>query len=255
MKKLFSVLLICAAALCLCACNQTEVNLHTDRPMYEDADPEVVIDEQGEVKPESTESAHQTVEAKPEVVIEETEKQETTINYSDEPVSYHISEVENLDGFDIPFDIAKRKITNDTPNHSGANLRALPDKNSQLIMTIPEGTEVRFLSDVSDNRMYNKIAVTVGDTVYIGYVMERYLTTFTGSAFDCVVASNTPGHKGAKLYDENSASSKVLMTVPEGTELRIINNNDMGDLWCVKIFLNGNTYSGYMLSEYITDKE
>ena len=255
MKKLFTVLLICAATLCLCACNRTEVNLHADRPMYEDADPKVVIDEQGEVKPESTESAHQTVETKPEVVIEETEKQETTINYSDEPVSYHISEVENLDGFDIPFDIAKRKITNDTPNHSGVNLRALPDKNSQLIITIPEGTEVRFLSDVSDNRMYNKIAVTVGDTVYIGYVMERYLTTFTGTAFNMVVANNTPGHRGANLYKEESVNSEVVFVAPEGSDIRSWYNDDHGSLKFVDVFYNGNIYSGYMLDEYITEKQ
>lgn len=145
-----------------------------------------------------------------------------------------------------------RKITDDTPDHAGVNLREKPDSASQLILVIPEGTDVYWLNDLEDSNTYVQIAVKADGKTYIGYVMQRYVTTFTGAAFDYIVCYNTPGDAGIVLREERTRDSKALLTVPEGTQVRVWEHNtETEEYWSVDVFIGGEVLGGYVLGRYL----
>ena len=167
-----------------------------------------------------------------------------------EPVSYHISEADHL--FTVPDDISKRNITYDTPENKGVNLRSAPNSNSSLIMVIPEGTKVTYLGG-SGNSNYDKIAVVVGDVVYVGYVMHRYLTTFTGSVYDCEISRNS--FNGANLKSEDYDDSKTIVFLPSGTDVKVIQGTiGANEYCCVEAFYNDQIYTGYVWGRDIIEK-
>lgn len=146
-----------------------------------------------------------------------------------------------------------RNITYDTPTHAGVNLRVEPTDESAKIIVLPEGTKVIRIDSANEavNAKYIKVVALYNGNTYVGYVMQRYVSTFTGSAYIYRVSYNTPSHAGLVLRAENSADSEKLMVIPEGTQLMLVNNVDTGDYWAVKVFLNGEIYSGYVLGRYV----
>lgn len=146
-----------------------------------------------------------------------------------------------------------RNITYDTPAHAGVNLRVEPTDESAKIIALPEGTKVIRIDSANEavNAKYIKVVALYNGNTYVGYVMQRYVSTFTGSAYTYRVSYNTPSHAGLVLRAENSADSEKLMVIPEGTQLMLVNNVDTGDYWAVKVFLNGEIYSGYVLGRYV----
>lgn len=153
--------------------------------------------------------------------------------------------------FEIPdeSDPSVRKITDDTPDNAGVNMRSKPNSSSDLIMTIPEGTGIRILDETAVGGYY-KIEVRADGKAYEGYVMERYVSTFSGASFDSIVSS-TPNRAGAPLYKERSGSSRVIMSVPEGTQVRVWDQDDSEEYYSVDVSIDGAVYSGFMLSKYI----
>ena len=148
-----------------------------------------------------------------------------------------------------------RHVTTDTPGHAGINLREGLSSDSNLIMIIPEGAYVYWVDDVEESRTYIKISVKADGKTYTGYAMERYVTTFTGAAFDDMVSYDTPDHAGLVLRESDSKDSKAIMTVPEGTEVRIWEHDtDTKEYWWVDVFYNGEIIDGYLLGEYIVPK-
>ena len=143
-------------------------------------------------------------------------------------------------------------ITYDTPAHAGVNLRETPEDNSAKIMVLPEGTKITRLYGDGETAQtkYILVCVEINGTKYTGYVMQRYVSTFSGASFDSYVSYNTPGHAGLVLRETSSGSSNKIMVVPEGTELRVTDNTT-GAYWAVDVFYEGELYSGYVLSTYI----
>ena len=143
-------------------------------------------------------------------------------------------------------------ITYDTPAHAGVNLRETPEDNSAKIMVLPEGTTITRLYGDGETAQtkYILVCVEINGTKYTGYVMQRYVSTFSGASFDSYVSYNTPGHAGLVLRETSSGTSNKIMVVPEGTELRVTDNTT-GAYWAVDVFYEGELYSGYVLSTYI----
>lgn len=143
-------------------------------------------------------------------------------------------------------------ITYDTPAHAGVNLRETPEDDSVKIMVLPEGTEVVRLFEAGETSQtkYVLVSVLVDGVEYRGYVMQRYISTFTGASFDAYVSYDTPDHAGLVLRETSSYYSDKILVIPEGTELRVTDNTT-GAYWAVDAFYNGDIYSGYVLSTYI----
>ncbi|MBR4286991.1 MAG: hypothetical protein IKT55_04725 [Clostridia bacterium] len=143
-------------------------------------------------------------------------------------------------------------ITYDTPAHAGVNLRETPEDDSVKIMVLPEGTEVVRLYEAGETYQtkYVLVSVVVDGVEYRGYVMQRYISTFTGASFDAYVSYNTPDHAGLVLRETSSYYSDKILVIPEGTELRVVDSST-GAYWAVDAFYEGEIYSGYVLSTYI----
>ncbi len=143
-------------------------------------------------------------------------------------------------------------ITYDTPAHAGVNLRETPEDDSVKIMVLPEGTTVTRLFEPGETTetKYVLVCVEVDGVEYTGYVMQRYVSTFSGATFDSYVSYNTPSHAGLVLRETADGNSEKIMVIPEGTELRVTDNTT-GAYWAVDAFYNGGIYSGYVLAKYI----
>ncbi len=143
-------------------------------------------------------------------------------------------------------------ITYDTPAHAGVNLRETPDDDSVKITVLPEGTEVLRLFEAGETSQtkYVLVSVVIDGVEHTGYVMQRYVSTFTGASFDAYVSYDTPDHAGLVLRETASYYSDKILVIPEGTELRVTDNST-GAYWAVDAFYNGEIYSGYVLSTYI----
>ncbi len=183
--------------------------------------------------PESTEV---TTQAPTTEVITTTEPTvpETTSNYQPDPY------------------VNSFYITYDTPAHAGVNLRETPEDDSVKIRVLPEGTTVTRLYGAGETAQtkYILVRVEVDGVHYTGYVMQRYVSSFSGATFDSFVSYNTPSHAGLVLRETSSGNSKKIMVIPEGTQLRVTDNTT-GAYWAVDAFYNGEIYSGYVLSTYI----
>lgn len=200
----------------------------------------------------------------PEVAVVETIQETTEATVTEEAIitepqipedsgdSVSVSEVTHNYTPDPYYGANEFYITYDTPAHAGVNLRETPDDNSVKIMVLPEGTTVTRLYEAGETTetKYILVRVEVDGAEYTGYVMQRYVSTFSGASFDSFVSYNTPGHAGLVLRETSSASSKHLMVIPEGTELRVTDNTT-GAYWAVDVFYEGEIYSGYLLSTYI----
>lgn len=143
-------------------------------------------------------------------------------------------------------------ITYDTPAHAGVNLRETPEDDSVKIMVLPEGTTVTRLFEPGETTetKYVLVRVEVDGVEYTGYVMQRYVSTFSGATFDSYVSYNTPSHAGLVLRETADGNSEKIMVIPEGTQLRVVDNTT-GAYWAVDAFYNGGIYSGYVLAKYI----
>ncbi len=143
-------------------------------------------------------------------------------------------------------------ITYDTPAHAGVNLRETPEDDSVKIMVLPEGTTVTRLYEAGETAetKYILVCVEVDGVEYTGYVMQRYVSTSSGASFDSYVSYNTPSHAGLVLRETADGNSKKIMVIPEGTELRVVDNTT-GAYWAVDAFYNGEIYSGYVLGKYV----
>ena len=148
-----------------------------------------------------------------------------------------------------------KNITYDTPSHAGVNLRVSPTDDSAKIVVLPEGTKVIRINaaNESSNSKYIRVVALYNGNTYVGYVMQRYVSTFTGASYNSRISYNTPDHLGVVLRAGDSGNSQKIMVVPEGTQVMVVNNVDEGAYWPVKVFYNGEIYSGYVLGEYVED--
>lgn len=145
-----------------------------------------------------------------------------------------------------------RNITYDTPAHAGVKLRVSPTDESAYSMVLSEGTKVIRVNAANEtvNDKYIKVVALVNGNTYIGYVMQRYVSSFSGVAYSRRVAYNTPSHAGLVLRAGSSGYSEKLMVIPEGTSLRLLDSST-GAYWKVEALYNGGVYTGYVLSTYI----
>ena len=188
----------------------------------------------------------ETVEPTTEVTTIETTEVITTEPEISEIYGDYVTSPEEYYGTDSFY------ITYDTPAHAVVNLRETPEDESVKIMVLPEGTAVRRLYEAGETTetKYILVSVVVDGVEYTGYVMQRYVSTFSGASFDSYVSYNTPSHAGLVLRETSDGNSKKIMVIPEGTELRVIDNTT-GAYWAVDAFYNGDIYSGYVLAKYI----
>ena len=171
---------------------------------------------------------------------------------------YYITEPTLAYNYDYDYDYddyyygSTHYVTYDTPAHAGVNLRETPEDDSVKIMVLPEGTAVTRLYEAGETTetKYILVSVVVDGVEYTGYVMQRYVSTFSGASFDSYVSYNTPSHAGLVLRETSDGNSKKIMVIPEGTELRVTDNTT-GAYWAVDAFYNGDIYSGYVLAKYI----
>lgn len=153
-----------------------------------------------------------------------------------------------------------RQITRDTPGHDGVNLREQPNSKSDLIMVIPEGTEVLLVDEMASSDSYWKVRVKADGKEYTGYVLERYVSTFSGVGFSYRVSYNTPDHAGLVLRSEATSKSEKIIVVPEGSDVRVWEDLDVDvdkstkNYWSVDVYCNGRIYSGYLLGRYVEYK-
>ncbi len=190
----------------------------------------------------------------PEVAVVETVEATTEVQETQAPVTEYIGEMNN-DYITVPEYVDEQNvcyITYDTPAHAGVNLRETPTDDSVKIMVLPEGTTVTRLNGLGETTQtkYILVSVVVDGVEYTGYVMQRYVSTFSGMSFDSYVSYDTPDHAGLVLRETSSYYSDKIMVVPEGTELRVVDNST-GAYWAVDVFYEGEIYSGYVLSDYI----
>lgn len=175
----------------------------------------------------------------------------TTTSHSDNNKPEAEPDANDYADFNDPYGLNIRNITYDTPGDAGVNLRKEPNSTSELIIVIPEGTEVRVLNSDKDTKDYRKIAVEIDGKIYAGFVMQRYLTTFTGAAFDSRICYNTPDHAGVVLRKDGTYYSDSIMIVPEGTQVRVIQIPNENGYIPVDIFYKGEIFSGYVLEKYV----
>ena len=150
-----------------------------------------------------------------------------------------------------------RFITYDTPSHAGVKLRVYPTDESAYSMVLSEGTKVMRVNAANETSSdkYIKVVALVNGNTYVGYVMQRYVSTYTNSynmasVYSYRVSYSTPGHAGLVLRAGSSGYSEKLMVIPEGTSLNLINNTT-GAYWEVEALYNGAVYHGYVLSTYV----
>ncbi len=260
MKKGISLLLICTLLFSLCACGRND-DIVDSQPDEENTTELVIEVDSENAEPVTEESAEIVVDENTETLVYETikiyteESTETTTKFD----INSIGSVPNMDAadykalelaFNTPGDVHFRNITYDTPEHKGIELRREPNKNSECLVVIPEGTEVALLDNLKFTKDYNKVFVTIDGVCYAGFVMQRYMTTFTGALFDSRVCYNTPEHKGVVLRDKATYYSEAIMVVPEGTEVRIMQIPENG-YYPVAIFYNEEIFYGHILEKYV----
>lgn len=207
-----------------------------------------------------TQEVSTTEEKEEEDKEEPKETEEVSVSVSQEivVVTVPVKQYEYYEALNWSWDSANpevKNITYDTPSHAGVNLRVYPSDDSEKIMVLPEGTKVIRVNAANEesNAKYIKVVALVNGKTYIGYVMQRYVSTFTGAAYDWRISYDTPDNLGVVLRAGDSGDSEKIMVVPEGTKVLVVNNVDEGAYWPVKVFYNGEIYSGYVLGRYVED--
>ena len=68
------------------------------------------------------------------------------------------------------------------------------------------------------------------------------------------VSYNTPGHAGVNLRANNDVGSRVIVTLPEGTWVTLVETTTVfGDSYVgVSVSIDGKYYTGYILAKYIS---
>ncbi len=209
---------------------------------------------------ESTETSQvMSTTEKEEVETEEETEKETvkeSVSVSQEIVVVTVPvQQNNYPAGDLSWDYGNpdvRHITYDTPSHAGVNLRVYPTDDSEKILVLPEGTKVMRINTANEsyNDKYIKVVALYNGNTYTGYVMQRYVSTFSGVTYNYRISYNTPSHAGLVLRAGSSGYSEKLMVIPEGTSVQVVDSNT-GAYWNVNVFYNGQIYSGYLLSTYI----
>ena len=123
-------------------------------------------------------------------------------------------------------------------SEGGLNLRETADYSAAVLAGIPRHAKVEVLirADVWCKVKYQG---------YTGYVRTEYLT-FREPADSSIRYVSTPGG-GLNLRETPAADAKVLLIIPQGAQVRLIQQN--GD-WC-KISYNDTT--GYVMARYLTE--
>lgn len=169
----------------------------------------------------------------------------------------------------------KGVINSNTPNGDGVNMRKYNDANSAKVVTLPEGTWLTYGETKTLNGdEYILCTATVNGRDYTGYVITKYILdmgqhvagpkpdVYTTEAqtqkqepdvndyTGYYISYNTPENKGLVLRQEATYYSDVLVVVPEGTQVNVIDNSGK-EYWGVSLYINGNYYEGYVLKKYI----
>lgn len=112
-------------------------------------------------------------------------------------------------------------------------------QNNQNIVQNVEGTQPH-------NEIYNNTQVPQANSSQASYSFI--------SGKDGFVSYNTPGHAGVNLRANNDAGSRVLVTLPEGTWVTLVETTTVfGDSYVgVSVNLDGKYYTGYILAKYIS---
>ena len=147
------------------------------------------------------------------------------------------------------------------------NLRATPDSNGDVLTQVPNGTDLRVLSNDGE-------WTQVGYEEYIGYLMNQYLTFWEGSAEDVeadedesavslndlavyemdveipatVISAKVDG-KTVKpyLYEEASKKADKLSVLEEGAQVTIVKFIDDANSDYNWVEINYLGMTGYML--------
>lgn len=122
-------------------------------------------------------------------------------------------------------------------DNGGLNLRETASSDARVLMTIPDGAQVKLLQagDTWSQVRYN--AAT-------GYVMSRYLDAQAGASGGAWYV-NTPSG-GLNLRETPSAEARVLLSIPKGAAITML---EQGSEWC-KIQYNDSV--GYVMSRYLS---
>ena len=125
------------------------------------------------------------------------------------------------------------------------NIRNGRGTNHKILTTMPKGTEVS-VSEISGG--WGKVSYK-GHTGYsnMNYLSLVQSTTASGSQTNYVV--NTSSGKGLNLRSSRSTSSKVLLSIPNGTALNI---TEVKDGWGKTTYKNK---TGYVSMSYTKPKE
>ena len=131
----------------------------------------------------------------------------------------------------------------------GLNLRAQASGEAEVLVVVPNGTQLRVLAQEGD---FSKVGY--GDQ--IGYLMNAYLDFHEGSADEiasvemedeeaeqilAVVVLNG-GEKSARVYEGADSDAKVLGRAEEGTEVEVLLVNEETG-W---VLVSCNGLQGYM---------
>ena len=125
------------------------------------------------------------------------------------------------------------------------NIRNGRGTNHKILTTMPKGTEVA-VTEISGG--WGKVSYK-GQTGYssMNYLSLVQSTTASGSQTNYVV--NTSSGKGLNLRSSRSTSSKVLLSIPNGTALNI---TEVKDGWGTTTYKNK---TGYVSMSYTKPKE
>ncbi|MGN0778461.1 MAG: SH3 domain-containing protein [Aristaeellaceae bacterium] len=124
------------------------------------------------------------------------------------------------------------------------NLRETPDSNARVLVSIADGT---VLERLQAGTSWTKVRYDR----YTGYVMTKYLQQVTSSGGDTQAAAmyarvSTTDGGGLNLRQSQSTSAPVLVTIPNGTALNVL---EKGDVWC-RVQHQGQ--EGYVMTRYLT---
>ena len=124
------------------------------------------------------------------------------------------------------------------------NLRESPDAASRVLTVIPDGTQ---LERIIAGSAWTK--VRYGS--YTGYVMTKYLQEGESSGVSTQVQENaatvsTSDGGGLNLRSSASASAQVLLVIPNGTGVTVL---EKGDTWCR---VRCQEREGYVMTRYLS---
>lgn len=123
------------------------------------------------------------------------------------------------------------------------NLRETASADARVVLGIPQGTVLAVMSHEN-----GWVKVSYGGAV--GYVMDRFLT-FTEDApaeappSQAGTALVSTGNGGLNLRETASADAKVLLSIPDGSQVELL---QAGDAWC-QVRYSGT--SGYVMTRFL----